>query len=192
MDEEGDNCLYCNILTTNTMNYQPGGIPICKKCQQEKLKEETEDELRRIKLLSEIDQITDNIYLGDQYGAKNLKELKDLNITHVLICGSDLVAHFPNDFIYKKIDVDDYSGDDIHQHFNDTFDFIDKANKVFVHCKAGVSRSATIVIAYIMKKFGKRFEEAYKMVKDKRMKICPNTGFEGQLRMYDIELFGYC
>ena len=49
---------------------------------------------------------------------------------------------------------------------------------VFVHCAMGMSRSATCVIMYIMKRFNIPFDEAFEVVKLRREKIDPNDGFK--------------
>jgi protein-tyrosine phosphatase len=52
---------------------------------------------------------------------------------------------------------------------------------VLVFCALGVSRSASIVIAYIMKKYNKNYEDAIDIVQKKRSIIEPNQGFIKQL-----------
>jgi len=52
-----------------------------------------------------------------------------------------------------------------------------REGSVLVHCSMGISRSSTIVIAFIMKKFTFSFSKAYNLVKKKRPIICPNSGF---------------
>lgn len=52
---------------------------------------------------------------------------------------------------------------------------------VLVHCFAGVSRSATIVIAYLMQEFGMGYTEATQYVRKQRYFINPNEGFKKQL-----------
>ena len=67
---------------------------------------------------------------------------------------------------------------------------------VLIHCSAGISRvimrlmqSATLVIAYIMKKKKMSFREAIRIVRKKRKNVCPNLGFERQLKEYEKEIF---
>jgi dual specificity phosphatase 12 len=54
---------------------------------------------------------------------------------------------------------------------------MNKGGKVLVHCFAGVSRSATIIIAYMMQEHGMNYHSAFKFVKSKRPFINPNEGF---------------
>lgn len=57
-----------------------------------------------------------------------------------------------------------------------------------MHCGAGISRSATLVIAYYMKKYEAQFSQAIKFVKKIRPNVCPNLGFELQLKKYQEDL----
>ena len=68
----------------------------------------------------------------------------------------------------------------IAQHFDATFFDIDeglKRGNVYVHCAAGISRSVSCVLAYLMKKFGMNYVTAYNTLKKKRKIIQPNPGF---------------
>lgn len=56
---------------------------------------------------------------------------------------------------------------------------------ILVHCNAGVSRSSTVCIAYLMKSGMMTFSEAYDCVKSKRECIRPNDGFLKQLKELD-------
>ncbi|GAM25402.1 hypothetical protein SAMD00019534_085770, partial [Acytostelium subglobosum LB1] len=136
------------------------------------------------------DQIIDGVFLGCKESATNKRFLLDNNITHILT-----VAHFkplyPKLFKYKVIDIDDVDYENIAMYFNEMNEFIDEAvatGGVLIHCRAGVSRSATATMAYIMYKQKLSFDEAFSITAKGRPRICPNNGFVAQLKEYGIEL----
>jgi hypothetical protein len=61
--------------------------------------------------------------------------------------------------------------------------------RVFVHCALGISRSATVVIAYVMKSQRIPLKNAVDIVKRARQQIYPNNGFLQQLDRYEAEIF---
>jgi protein-tyrosine phosphatase len=73
--------------------------------------------------------------------------------------------------------------------FDECFLYIEnirlQSRRIFIHCNAGISRSPTIVIAYVMKHLKVDFEHAFKLVKETRLTINPNAGFLSQLKDYD-------
>ena len=134
----------------------------------------------------EIDQITETIFLGNIDAAFNKKKLKQLGIKKVLTVMSAFGNHYsPHEFIHKSIDVDDDFRTNIICHFKECISFIEGKDKIFVHCAAGMSRSPTIVIAYIMWKRKLRLNEAIKFVKEKRSIISPNDNFMNQLKIFE-------
>lgn len=83
--------------------------------------------------------------------------------------------------------------DSISIHYlNQFFFFTERARKtggkVLVHCQAGVSRSATITISYILRKTKLNAYDAYKFVKSKRDVVSPNLNFMGQLMTFEEAL----
>lgn len=92
---------------------------------------------------------------------------------------------------YVHVPLRDTSSERITKYFDDISELIDKelnnGNTVLVHCFAGISRSATIVIAYIMKKYRWTYSKAYIFVKTKRPIVDPNFGFVTQLYNYGVE-----
>ena len=135
---------------------------------------------------NDIDQITDTIYLGNMLCAFNKKKLKEIGIKKVLTVMNDFGNHYnKNEFIHKKIDVEDSFKTNIIQYFKECLFFMDGNDKVFVHCAAGMSRSPTVVIAYIMWKNKIFLNDAIKIVKNKRRLISPNENFMNQLKIFE-------
>ena len=74
------------------------------------------------------------------------------------------------------------------KHFGECLNFIKGDEKILVHCAGGISRSASIVIAYIMWSKKMPFKEALEFVGDKRYGAFPNPGFQDQLQLFEKEL----
>ena len=132
-----------------------------------------------------IDKITDNIYLGKVDGLKDKDYFKAEKITSIL----SLIENVPEvdkelNINHKKIHIDDLYSENIIKYFKECIEFIDNNGKIFVHCECGVSRSATIVIAYLMWKTHSTFDAAYRFVKKTRPEIDPNNGFRKQLNIF--------
>lgn len=135
------------------------------------------------------------LYLGGSYGNRNAPLLYYLGITHVLNMAIELPMNpdlYNNRFKLKHIAAHDTDRYNIRKDFETAFQFIDDArsmgSKVLVHCMMGISRSATIVIAYLMNRFGMSLPQAYSYVKGKRQEIGPNRHFMRTLVQYEQEL----
>jgi len=96
----------------------------------------------------------------------------------------------PNVDIYN-ITLPDEPSQNIHLYFQSTRAFIkkyiDNGKNVLVHCTAGVSRSPTIVIFFIMKEYGMSYEDAFSTVEKCRECISPNEGFISQLNNFKLK-----
>lgn len=67
-------------------------------------------------------------------------------------------------------------------------EFIDKARErgtILVHCMAGVSRSASVIVAYLMKIESLSVKDALSSLREVSSKVCPNKGFMEQLQMFE-------
>ena len=96
--------------------------------------------------------------------AENEVILNKYKITHVL-CVCEEVSRKEN-IIYKHVNIVDIPGQDIKKYFPECLKYIEKSiqegGRVLVHCIAGISRSASVVIAYLIYKNGMTFTEALK------------------------------
>ncbi|MBN3291811.1 DUS5 phosphatase, partial [Polypterus senegalus] len=131
------------------------------------------------------------LFLGSAYHASRQDYLKDLHITALLNVSQRATDHFKGQVHYKWIPVEDSHTADISSHFKEAIEFIDcvrqGGGKVLVHCEAGISRSPTICMAYIMKTKKMCLEDAFDFIKQRRSLISPNFGFMGQLLQYESE-----
>ncbi|XP_028651675.1 dual specificity protein phosphatase 5 [Erpetoichthys calabaricus] len=131
------------------------------------------------------------LFLGSAYHASRQDYLKDLHITALLNVSQRATDHFKGQGHYKWIPVEDSHTADISSHFKEAIEFIDcvrqGGGKVLVHCEAGISRSPTICMAYIMKTKKMCLEDAFDFIKQRRSLISPNFGFMGQLLQYESE-----
>ena len=132
-----------------------------------------------------MNKITDKIYLGDIDGAREINYLKKQGIKYIInLAGTMFSPEYEEGlFTRKMIEIMDFPKENIFQYFKECIDFIEKADKIYIHCMAGVSRSASIVIAYIMWKEHKNYNEAFAFVKKYRF-IYPNFGFVYQLKYF--------
>ncbi|XP_026727471.1 dual specificity protein phosphatase MPK-4-like [Trichoplusia ni] len=138
-----------------------------------------------------VDLIDDGLYLGNLACARDYKTLESLKITHILTID---VVPLPRTILertnltFKYVKLADVPKEDMISHLPETNEFIKQAvadgGIVLVHCHFGVSRSAAVVIGYIMEKYGLCYEEAFTLVKSKRRFVGPNMGFIAQLKLF--------
>ncbi|RMC13910.1 hypothetical protein DUI87_08993 [Hirundo rustica rustica] len=132
------------------------------------------------------------LYLGSAYHAARRDMLDALGITALLNVSSDCPNHFEGHYQYKCIPVEDNHKADISSWFMEAIEYIDSVKeccgRVLVHCQAGISRSATICLAYLMMKKRVKLEEAFEFVKQRRSIISPNFSFMGQLLQFESQV----
>jgi len=108
----------------------------------------------------------------------------------------------PEGVKYKNIPLDDDDDQELLPYFDSCFEFINEAgdqwksessNKgtVLVHSYFGMSRSSSVVIAYLMKQKKMSLREAYNFLKDRHSSVNPNDNFAVQLIRYEQSLFDH-
>ncbi|KAG8762381.1 hypothetical protein FRC12_009062 [Ceratobasidium sp. 428] len=139
--------------------------------------------------MSEITNIVPGLYLSSLTAARNADSLNELQITHVLT-----ILDFPVDFqgwsgSRLVIKISDGFESNLLVRFDECVEFIERGirggGNVLVHCMQGLSRSVTIVAAYLVAHCEMGTEEALKFLKEKRGNIQPNAAFVGQLKEYE-------
>ncbi|CAG8459894.1 13851_t:CDS:2 [Funneliformis caledonium] len=136
------------------------------------------------------------LYLGNLNHACNDGMLKALGITHVLSVGEDSKLDRKEFEVQYLDNLYDDGIDSLWNHLDSCVNFIENARRsngsILIHCRVGVSRSATITIAYIMKHLGRSLVSSYLYVRARRLNVIiqPNLKFMYELLQYEQKLTG--
>ena len=141
-----------------------------------------------------VTSVTDSIFIGSEWVAKNEALLKKHGITHILNAAAQVVTSAPG-FVTLNLRMVDGGGESLLSHVFAATIFIDEAvrkkGKVLVHCVEGVSRSVALVIAYFILKEKIDYQTMYKRIRAKRRVAGPNPKFIAQLIQL-AEIVGGC
>ncbi|KAM9323759.1 dual specificity protein phosphatase 13B-like [Gastrophryne carolinensis] len=169
-------------------NYEP--LPVC--------------DLQRLlwshrKSTGHVNQVWPKLYLGDAFTARDKSVLRQLGITHIVNAAAGKYRINTGPEFYRDLNIDYYGVEaddhplfDMSVHFSSVAHFIrvglqSPNGKVLVHCAMGISRAASLVLAFLMISEGLSVVDAIRSVGEHR-DICPNPGFLEQLRQLDIKL----
>lgn len=134
------------------------------------------------------------LFLGNASHSCDSNALQKYNIKYVLNVTPDLPNEFEKSGIikYLQIPITDHYSQDLAVHFPDAIQFIEEARSansaVLVHCLAGVSRSVTVTLAYLMHTRGLSLNDAFMMVRDRKPDVSPNFHFMQQLQSFESQL----
>jgi len=140
-------------------------------------------------------EIMDYLYLGNQQQGANKKMLKEIGITRILSVKESFGLPPPNpDFEVLHMPMSDYGNQDLRDLMDQCIDFIEqtkqKQEKILIHCRLGVNRSTTIVLAYLMLRERWTLKQAWTHVKAQRSVALPQQGYWLQLIALEKDLFG--
>lgn len=138
---------------------------------------------------AEPNRVAEGLYIGSIGAAFSRDILLREGVTHVLTVANALLPRFPDAFEYRVVPVLDSPDCDIAALFDECIAFIDAAlasgGRVLVHCFAGRSRSASVVLAYLMRVHGMALADALEHLRAVRPVVCPNSGFMRQLEAFE-------
>ena len=149
-----------------------------------------ETHLLQIHINAHPSQVFNWLFLGTFSNACDKEELRRIKIKYILNCAIECKnKNIPKDIKELHLKIRDNVNFDIFPFFQQANDFINKARleggAILIHCKLGISRSAAIILAYLMKYYGFSLNNAIQFIKKQRDRINPNQGFMEQLKKYE-------
>lgn len=153
--------------------------------------------------------IENQIYIGSAIQAKNWKIIRELKITHIINATFEHECVFKDEVKYLHMEVEDSHDEKINKTFVTALEFMRNAFDEYqenlrghqatdgkplkppiflIHCNLGISRSSSILIAYLICKYRLCLYAAFKYLKDKRLQIAPNYSFLRQLKQFEENL----
>jgi protein-tyrosine phosphatase len=138
--------------------------------------------------------IDDFLYLSSYKVAKNKEVVYENKITHIINAAADICQnHFESDIEYLSFNLKDHSIENIECLFYECINYIESVRsnggRILVHCIQGISRSVSIVVAYLIYKNKMNYDQAFKFVESKRSIASPNLGFGIQLQLFYQRLY---
>lgn len=138
--------------------------------------------------------ITDNIYLGNSYNAKDYYDLNKNNIGLIVNTTTDMSNYYDSYFEYVNIHIRDINGANLLPYIDEVVDKMhtylteNPNKKILVHCFMGSSRSASIVISYLMKYKKWSLRDSLNYITNKRPVVNLNIDFYNQLIQYEKKI----
>lgn len=143
--------------------------------------------------------VVDNIYIGSAFNAASYYDLINQNIKVVINVTKEISEYYPDEFIYLNYDIYDNNDDSICKYLEKAYKDIKKHQKetkgnILIHCYMGSSRSASVVLYYLMREIKNdngeylTHNEALKFLKNKRPIVNPTFRFTKDLAKSVMEL----
>ena len=130
------------------------------------------------------------MFLGTYSNACDINELRRIGIHFVLNCASECDNNkLPDNIKELHLNIKDDDNFNLNPFFEESNLFINKVRLsgdiMLIHCKYGISRSVSLIIAYLIKYFGFTVDKALSYIQTKRNQVNPNKGFLDQLYEYE-------
>lgn len=134
-------------------------------------------------------EIIPGVFLGNAYNASNYSILNYYKIKTIINVSKEIPNTFEGNYNYYRIPINDDSEHHISEYIPKILEFleattIDEENAILVHCYMGSSRSASVVLLYLITKYGYNLETALKLIKIKRPIVNINQNFIEDIKKY--------
>lgn len=139
-------------------------------------------------------EILPNLFLGNSSNSEDCDALARHNIKYVLNVTPDLPNAFETEggINYLKIPIADHWSQNLAVYFPEAIRFIEEGVSsncgVLVHCVAGISRSVTVTVAYLMQRHRLSLNDAFALVRSRKTDVAPNFHFMRQLHSFERDL----
>jgi len=134
----------------------------------------------------------EQLYLGSAKAAQDRELLKKHKITHIVNVTSGIPCHFEDEFDYFHMAVRERARA-IGKHFDEAIHYIRQAiesgGRVLVHCRHGINRSASVVIAYLMETESLTYKESFIKLQYEKPNIMPSRSFKEFLQNRESLIF---
>jgi len=132
-------------------------------------------------------EIIPRLFIGSIKEARSYYWLRRNGITHIVNVANGVGDYFPTKYHYLHLHLDDDLNQQLFPYLTTAYGYIDRVmsnpnNRVLVHCAAGISRSSSTIIYYLMKKYKIDFQKAYLYTKERHPRTSPNINFQIQLK----------
>lgn len=139
-------------------------------------------------------KIIDNLYLGSAYNAASYYNLKENNIKLIINVTNSISEYYPDEFEYLKYELYDNNNDSISNYLVNSYIQIKSFQKnnpngnILVHCFAGASRSASVILYYLILENRKKdpsynIDNALDFLKEKRIVVNPTYKFVEEIKL---------
>ncbi|XP_035209049.1 dual specificity protein phosphatase 14-like [Stegodyphus dumicola] len=143
-------------------------------------------------MLCELNEVNDHLYIGSARSVTNTS-LSLKGITCIINCSLLSPSYSVQKVKYIPIMIEDNERENIACYFDEVANIIHDEHvaggKTLVYCVAGISRSATLCIAYLMKFGNMTLRNAFRYLRSRRQMVRPNNGFFRQLIDYERRLY---
>ena len=148
--------------------------------------------------LQAVSSITPTLLVGRRPTPEHLDTMSAKGVTHVVSCLEERrrtdVAFLADDFEHLFLPANDEMNHNLDDAIQQFFSWVDEARAtdpnatVLVHCEVGVSRSASLAIALLMRDDGRTFLDAFELTRSRRVQVLPNLAFASQLQQLEHRL----